>query len=158
MRTSVELEVQQTEGVNNNGLGRRSPWWNRRKERKWLQATLSTRWPRAHPNQHLHERAGCGQYQHQQLCQQEVLLSVQLLLEGFWQLKQTCRLRQSWSGGSQGNSCPELCWLLEGRCKSGKEGPGGDGQERWGCLASTFKIFKLGGRSSQEQSVSRFQI
>ena len=50
--------------------------------------------------------------------------------------------------GSEGSSCPLLCWLLEGRCKPGKEGPGGDGGERWGCSASTFKIFKLGGRSN----------
>ena len=54
---------------------------------------------------------------------------VQLLLEEFWQLKQTWQPRQSWSGGSQGSSCSELCWLLEGRCKPGKEGPGGDGGE-----------------------------
>ena len=47
----------------------------------------------------------------------------------FGQLKQTWRPRQSWSGGSQGSSCLVLCWLLEGRCKPGKEGPGGDGGE-----------------------------
>ena len=40
-----------------------------------------TRW--AHPNQHLHERAGCGQHQHQQLFHQEVPPPVQLLLERF---------------------------------------------------------------------------
>ena len=58
----------------------------------------------------------------------EVPPSVQLLLEEVW-AKQTWRPRQSWSGGSQGSSCPVLCWLLEGRCKPGKEGPGGDGGE-----------------------------
>ena len=49
-----------------------------------------------------------------------------LLPEEFWQLKQTWRPRQLWSGGSQGSSCLELCWLLEGRCKPGKEGHGRD--------------------------------
>ena len=139
---------------------------------------MSTR--RAHPKQHLHERAGRGQHQHQQLFHQVVTIQINISVNElhqqhqhqerrcprpsscywrrFGQLKQTWRPRQSWSGGSQGSSCLVLCWLLEGRCKPGKEGPGGDGGQRWGCSASTFKIFKLGGRSSQEQSLSLFQI
>ena len=61
----------------------------------------------------------------------------------FRQLKQTWRPHQLWSGGSRGSSCPDLFWLLEGRCKPGKEGPGGDGGERWGCSASTSRCSSL---------------
>ena len=46
------------------------------------------------------------------------------------------------------------CW--RGGANLARRGRGGDGGERGGCSASTFKIFKLGGRSSQDQSLLLF--
>ena len=78
----------------------------------------------------------------------------------FRQLKQTWRPHQLWSGGSRGSSCPDLFWLLEGRCKPGKEGPGGDGGERWGCLTSTSRYSSLEGEAlkSNHFRFSEFEV